>query len=112
MPLITDGMLSIILIGIETLCVSEEVEFCFPDTKGDKIENLLNREPESSSIFPLQFPLYLENKSLLSRLDFSSAPCHAPSAPSIMPASFLFTSRWISDRSVVAWWAERIEESA
>ena len=52
MSFISDGRLSIILIGIETLCVSEDVEFSFPDVKGDKLENLLNREPESSSIFP------------------------------------------------------------
>ena len=112
MSFISDGGLSIILIGIETLCVSEEGEFCFPDVKRDKLENLLSREPESSSIFSLLFPLYLEKRSLLSRLDLSSAPCLAPSAPSFIPANFLFTSRWISDRSVVAWWAERIEESA
>ena len=53
MPFISDERLSIILIGIETLCVSEEGEFCFPDLNGDKLENLLIREPESSSIFPL-----------------------------------------------------------
>ena len=47
-PFISDGRLSVILIGIETL----DVEFSFPDVKGDKLENLLNREPESSSIFP------------------------------------------------------------
>lgn len=52
MPFISYGRLSVILIGIETLCVSEEVECCFPDMKGDKLENLLNREPDSSSIFP------------------------------------------------------------
>ena len=50
MPFISDGRLSV---GIETLCVSEEGEFCFPDLNGDKLENLLIREPESSSIFPL-----------------------------------------------------------
>ena len=50
MPFISDGRLSVILIGIETLCVSEEVEFCFPGMKGDKLENLLSRE--SSTIFP------------------------------------------------------------
>ena len=53
MPFISDVRLSVILIGIETLCVSDEGEFCFPDVKGDKLENLFNREPESSSIFPL-----------------------------------------------------------
>ena len=40
------------LIGIETLSVSEDVELSFPDVKGDKLENLLNREPKLSSIFP------------------------------------------------------------
>ena len=53
MPFISDVRLSVILIGIETLCVSEEGEFCFPGMKGDKLENLLNRDPESSSILPL-----------------------------------------------------------
>ena len=53
MSFISDGMPSVIFIGIETLCDSEEGEFCFPDVKGDKFENLLNKEPDSSSTFPL-----------------------------------------------------------
>ena len=72
----------------------------------------------------------LEKRSLLSRLERSSAPCLAPSFPEIghltdyrgrwrvrssprwSAASLRLTSRWMSDMSVSAWWVDNTLASA
>ena len=53
-----------------------------------------------------------EKRSLLRRLDLSSAPWRAPSLPRWRPARRRFTSRWMSERSVVLWLAASTPDSA
>ena len=66
-----------------------------------KLKGVLIFSP--SLMLPRFLPLYLANRSLLSRLERSSAPWHTtPDSPIFIPASFLLTRRWMSARSVVS----------
>ena len=65
-----------------------------------KLKGVLTFSP--SRMLPRFLPLYLANRSLLSRLERSSAPWHTPESPIFIPASFLLTRRWMSARSMVS----------